>query len=99
MTINAQKYKIVFRRGRPLTKAVLLIMIVLCTVALVVIHSSIRREQDRIAASRRDILNHQWLNRSIQKRIHQLGSHESIIEIAGEELGLYDPETIIIETE
>ena len=35
MTVKGKKFKIVFRCGRPLTKIVLIAMIVICTVAMV----------------------------------------------------------------
>ncbi|MBQ3215141.1 MAG: hypothetical protein IJB11_03385 [Oscillospiraceae bacterium] len=97
MTINGQKCKVVFRKGKPLTKIVLMITIILCTVALIVIYNSITTQQNRLAASRQQAISEEREKQEIQEDIDQLGSHESVIDIAGEHLGLYDPDTIIVE--
>ena len=97
MTINGQKCKVVFRKGKPLIKVVLLITIVLCTVALIMIYNSITTQRNRLAESRQQAVSEQRENQEIQQDIDQLGSHESIIEIAGDHLGLHEPGTIIVE--
>ncbi len=99
MTANGQKIKVVFRKGKPLTKVVLLVMIVLCTVVLLVIHSSVSEEKARIARTRNEIITQQQNKNSFQNKIDKLGSAEGYVDIAGEELGLYHPDTVIVDTE
>lgn len=99
MTINGKNHKVVFRPGRPLTKVVLLITIVLCTVALLVIHSSVSAEKERLAKSRATAIAREQEKEAVQEKIDKPGSVEGYVEIAGDELGLYDPDTVIVETE
>ena len=99
MTIKGKKYKVVFRRGRPLTKVVLIGMILICTVALVAIHSAIAREKDRLDASKAAALTQEQEKNELENKLDNLGSQEGIVNIAGEELGLHDPDKIIVETE
>lgn len=89
------KYKIVFRPGKTLTKVALLAVIVLSTATLIAIHGAIRRGEERAEALRAQAAAEEWERDELEQDIAALGSTESIIEIAGEELGLVDPDTII----
>ena len=99
MTIANKKCKVVFRKGRPLTKVVLMITIILCTVALLVIHSSISAEEERLSKHRAIAFKREQEQEAVRGKIDKLGSVEGYVDIAGEELGLYHPDTIIVETE
>ncbi len=99
MTIQGKKFKIVFYRGKPLTKVVLIAMITLCTVAMVAIRINIDKEQARLEASKAAAIAQEQENHDLKDKTDRLGSQEGILEIAGEELGLYDPDTIIVDTE
>ena len=99
MTIKGKKFKIVFRRGKPLTKIVLAAMLAVCIVAMVVIRANIARERERLAASEAKAKAQVQKQDELQDKIDKVGSQEGIVDIAGEELGLYDPDTIIVETE
>lgn len=99
MAARRQKVKIVFRRGRPLTKVMLLITIVLCSAALLTIGSVIRKEQNRLETKKHAAFAAEQEKEDLQDKIDRLGSQESIEEIAGDELGLHDPNKIIIDRE
>ena len=99
MDARQQKTKIVFRRGRPLTKIVLLITIILCSVALLTIGGAIRAEQARLKANKAAAFAAEHEKGNLQDKIDRLGSQESIEEIAGDELGLHDPDKVIIDAE
>ena len=99
MAAKKQRPKIVLRWGRPLIKIVLLITIVLCSVALLTIGSVIRKEQARLEANRKDAFAAKQDNEDLNDKIDRLGSQESIEEIAGDELGLHDPNKVIIDPE
>lgn len=99
MTIKGKNVKIVFHRGKPLTKAVLIGTITLCTVALVAIRINLDKEQARLEAAREQAIAQEQTRTELTVKLDQLGSQEAIVEIAGQELGLYDPDTIIVETE
>lgn len=99
MTAKKPKIKIVFRHGKLLTKVVLLITIVLCTVALIAIHSVMESEKARLDLARAAAFKQEQERDDVQGKIDRLGSQDGIVEIAGDELGLYDPDTVIVETE
>jgi len=99
MAARKQKTKVVFRSGRPLTKVVLLITIVLCSVALLTIGGAIQKERARLKANKAAAFAAEQEKDKVQSQIDRLGSQESIEEIAGEELGLHDPDKIIIDPE
>lgn len=99
MTIKGKNYKVVFRRGRPLTKVVLIGMILICTVALVAIQFVIAAEKDRLEAGKASALTQEQEKNQLENKLDKLGSQEGIVEIAGDELGLHDPDKIIVETE
>ena len=99
MTISGKKYKVVFRRGRPLTKVVLIGTIAICTVALIAIGIAIGGERDRLNDGKAAAATQQQENQDLHNKIDQLGSQQSIIDIAGDELGLHDPNKVIVDTE
>ena len=99
MTIRGKKFKIVFHRGKPLTRVVLIAMITLCTVAMVAILINITKEQARLEAGKAAAIAQEQENQDLKDKTDRLGSQEGILEIAGEELGLYNPDTIIVDTE
>ena len=99
MTAKKPKIKIVFRHGKLLTKLVLLVTIVLCTVALIAIHSVIENEKTRLDLARASAFAQEQERDDVQGKIDRLGSQEGIVEIAGDELGLYPPDTTIVKPE
>lgn len=99
MTIKEKKFKIVFRRGRPLTKVVLIAMITLCTVALVAIGITVKQEQARLKAAKSNAFTEEQEKKELNEKIDQLGSDESIKDIAADELDMYPEGTIIVNTE
>ena len=80
--------RLVYLPGRVLTKIALLAVIVLSTAALITIHTAIARSHKRLAALRNAAISLEQENQALQADIDALGSRESIIEIAGKELGL-----------
>lgn len=82
------KYKIVFRPGSPLTKLALVGVIVLSTVALIAIHCAIDRSQAKADALRQQAAAEERERNELKDKIDNLGSTDSVIDIAGDELGL-----------
>ena len=91
--------KIVFRRTSPLIKCVVLATIVLCTVALVALRVAINESKAQEAALKAKALELAQANLQLTQDIAQLGTIESVKRIAETELGLVDPDTVIIETD
>lgn len=89
------KYKIVFRPGKTLTKVALLAVIVLSTMTMIAIGGAISRGQIKVDALRAQAIAQEQEKAELERDIAALGSDEGVRQIAGEELGLVDPDTII----
>ena len=87
--------KLVTRKTNPVTKAALLAAAVLSVVALVALYSSIDHLQDQYDALRQEALELESDNQQLHEQIDALGSLESAIRIAMEELGLTFPDSVI----
>ena len=87
--------KLVTRRTSPVAKAALLAAAVLSVVALVALYSSIDHLQDQYNALRQQALQLESNNGQLQQQIEELGTLDSIIRIAMEELGLTFPDSVI----
>lgn len=88
--------KLVFKRSSPITKAAILAATVLSLVALVALYSSIDRVNDQYKAMRQQAMELESGNDQLATRIDDLGSWESALRIAMEELGLILPDSVII---
>lgn len=80
--------RFVYRRGSALIKIALLLVIVLSTAALIAIHTSINQKQAQWDALRNEALTLEQENQTLRDDMEALGSRESIIKIAGKQLGL-----------
>ena len=91
--------KIEYRRSNPVTKIVAIVAIVLSMGALL----TLRLAQTDIEKQNQDMKAEasrlEQENAQLEEKIDNLGSVQSVEEIAEEELGLVDPDTVIIETE
>ena len=86
------RIRLVYRRSSTLLKCVVLAAIILSTVAILALRHSIREAQ-----AQADDLRFQAAaveNDRLSSYIAELGTVQSIKRIAGEELGLVDPDTI-----
>ena len=87
------------RKSRNLTKIVVIITIVLCTGALVALRLSMNDLENRTEDLREKASSLAQENAELTEDIAQLGSVQSIVEIAEEELGLVQPGTVIYQPE
>lgn len=92
-----RKAKVVLRKSSPLLRAMILVAIVLCTVALVTLHSNIDNARSQYEAMRLQAAALVEDNELLDIRISNFGSIESVIQIAMEELGLVLPDHIIFD--
>ena len=88
------RIRLVYRRSSTLLKCVVLTAIVLSTVAILTLRSSIGQEQAKAEALRTQAAGLEQANGQLQQDIDQLGTVQGIKDIAGEKLGLVDPDTI-----
>ncbi len=91
-----ESVKLVMKRSNPVTKAAILAAVVLSLVALVALYSSIDHIQNQYDALRNQAMELESGNGQLQTKIDDLGSWESAIRIAMEELGLTFPDSMII---
>ena len=93
------RVRLVYRRSKPLTKLVVAVAIVLSMAALI----TLRLAQDRIEAQTNDMLAEaarlEQENQELQDKIDTMDTVEGVVDIAQEELGLVEPDTIIIKPE
>lgn len=94
-----RNYTLVYQRTSPLVKVVVTATIAMCTVTLVALRMAQWDNQQKL-----DLLHNQAAaleqeNAELTQRIEALGTVDSFRQIAAEQLGLVDPETIVIESD
>lgn len=92
---STNRPKLVLQKTSPVTKAAILTAAVLSVVALVALYGSIDQMNDQYDSLRDQALALESGNVLLQERIDDLGSMESAIRIAMEELGLTFPDSVI----
>ena len=93
------KFKVKLRSAPVKLKAVLIVLIVLSTAALVAlrwVHNGIQAETQRKTEQAAAM---EGENADLQEKIDRIGSVQSIRQIAQDELGLADPDTVLIHPE
>ena len=93
---SLRRVKLVFRKSRPVTKVVALCAVVLSTVTLLTLQSAILASRERAAELAEQAGRLEQQNENLEQRIDGLDTEEGIRDIAEEELGLVDPDTVII---
>lgn len=90
------KVEIVWRRGSKLLKRLVIALIVLSTAALGTlwwVHADLLRQAEKMQQESAVIQNE---NQTLEQKIKDLGSVQSIQEIAKEELGMVPADTVLI---
>ena len=91
------RIKLVRRRSSNLTKIVVIVTIVLCMGALLTLRLSmnrIKQETRELAAQAAEL---EQDKSDLNTQIDQLGSVQSVLDIAEQELGLVHPDTVVFE--
>ena len=91
-----QNIRLVYKRSSNVTKIVVLCAIVICTAALLILGGAIRDAQARTDALREQASRLEQENNRLSSLIDSLGTVAGIEQIAREELGLVDPDSVII---
>ena len=92
---RASRAKLVLRKTSPVTKAAIVSAAILSLVAVVALYGTIDQLQNQYDDLRNEAMALESGNTALQDRIDDLGSMESIIRIAMEELGLTFPDSMI----
>lgn len=91
--------KVEIRPASNILKVILILLILTSIVALVAlrwVHTGILTE---IADLKKEASGLQYANEELERKTGELGSIQSIQDIAEEELGLVDPDTVLIDPE
>ena len=97
-----EKLKLIKLRLRPSprsTKIMLIVAILFAMIALIALRIQINKLENRTEDLRDKAAALEQDNKDLQENIGILGSVQSIIQIARDELGLVDPNTVILEPE
>lgn len=86
--------KVVFR-SRPLIMAVVMLLVITATVGMVTLQNALDNSRSQFEAMRQQAAALEAANAELNANIAQLGTVDSAIRIAEEELGLVDPDTIV----
>lgn len=89
--------KVVRRRSNPLTKVVVTAAIVLSMAALITLGWTQHQIEGETRDMRAEAARLEAENAELEEKIDSLGSVQSVMEIAREELGLVDPNTVVIQ--
>ena len=93
-----RRIRLVYRRSSLLLKCVVLVAIILSTAALLTIRYSIRSSQQELEQLRNQAARLEQENQQLDQQTSELGTVDSIKQIAQEELDLVDPDAIIFHT-
>ncbi len=91
------RFQLQYRRTPTLHKVVVAAAIVLSSATLVTLRLAHWEAEEKLADLRQQIAVMKQRNEDLRHDIDELGTTDSVREIAREELGLVDPDTIIIE--
>ena len=93
------KFQLVKKRGKKLTIVMLVIAILLSAGALAALHFSMVTLKNRTEDLKNQAVYLEGENAQLQEDIDQIGSIQSIVEIAEKELGLVQPDAVFYQPE
>ena len=93
------RIRLVYRRSPTLLKCVLLGMLLIGTLALMTLRFSLLEAKERTEQLREQAAILEQENQDLERSISQLGTVQSVTELAGKLLGLVDPDTVIFHPE
>lgn len=93
------RIRFVYKRSSTLTKVLVLSAVVLSTVTLLGLRHRIQKTEAQIAATQSQLAREEQENAKLEQKIEALGTLNGAMQIAKDELGYEDPDTIILEPE
>ncbi len=94
-----KKVKVVIRPSSPALKIVVIVLILFSMAALLAlrwVHSGILEETQNLKEEAAQV---EHANSELEEKIDQIGSVQSVQDIAEDELGLVDPDTVVVNPE
>lgn len=99
MTQTKPKTRLVFRSSSMALKLAMTVLIVFSMTALAALFWVRTGIQNQVEALRQEAIGLVEDNHTLQEKTDNLGSVQSMLDIAREELGLVDPNTVVIQPE
>ena len=93
------RIRLVYRRSPTMLKCLLLGMLLVGTLALTVLRFSLLEAKQKTEDLRNQAAQLEQENLELERSISQLGTVQSVTELAGKLLGLVDPDTVIFQPE
>ena len=93
------RVQLVIRRSTPLMRIAAAACIVLSVTTVLVLHSAALDMRERAEYLKSQAAQLEKEQQELKENIDKLGSVDSVEDIAKDELGLVDPDTIIVEPE
>lgn len=97
LKIPFRDIKVEYTRSHPLTKVVVIALILVCTAALITLRWSTNQMKNDIADLRSEAALLEGDNAELKEKLENLDSVEGVENIAEDELDLVDPDTIVID--
>lgn len=94
-----RRIRLVYRHSSTLVKCVVLAAVLLSTLALLTLRHAILETRQQAEDLRNQAALIEQENKDLSQSIAQLGTVQSVTELAGKLLGLVDPDTVIFEPE
>ena len=94
-----RRIRLVYRRSSNTLKIVVIAALVLGTLSLLMLRGAILRMEQKTEELRQQAAVLEQENKKLEKSISQLGTVQSITELAEQLLGLVDPNTVIFSPE
>lgn len=91
--------KLVYKRGNNAIKIILLCTIVLSTITILALSLALNDAKAQATALKEQAAQLEQENEKLEEKIDALGSVDSVEDIAQNELGLVNPDTVIIQPE
>lgn len=94
-----RRIRLVYRRSSTVVKCVVIAALALGIAALLFLRGAILREEQEKEDLRQQAATLEQENEDLEHSISQLGTVQSVIELAEKLLGLVDPDTVIFQPE
>ena len=94
-----RRIQIEVRSSKPIMKILVIVVIVLSMAALITLRLAQDRIEQQTAAMREEAAILEQENEELQEKIDNMDNVEGVQQIAEDELGLVDPDTVVIKPE
>ena len=94
-----KRIRLVYQRTTPLVKVLVITALVICTITLLALSLAISDAKASLEKDRQTAAKLEQENAALSEDIGELGTIQSIKDLARRFLGLFDPDTIIFSPE